>query len=305
MNTAQLECFVAVANYLNFARAAEELHITQPAVTHQINALEAELTVKLFSRTTRQVSLTQDGRMFLPDAESILQATRLAKSRFAGDSDESFSSFSVGCHGTSELMMLPDILRAFSERFPRIHPFLKTVPFHSLANLLENGTIDVMFDFENERLLKKDYAYCELLHTRVMCAMSSAHPLSGQPVLKKEDLLSHKMILQEPFRISPALFELQKPMADSHAPKDLYFCESTEAALTLAKAGLGLTMVFDIMPLRETSLLYIPLENAPTLSYGIYHKRRDRSEETKCFLSLCKKAFLTPGTETVGKIVPS
>ena len=64
-------------------------------------------------------------------------------------------------------------------------------------------------------------------------------------------------------------------------------------------------MVFDIMPLRETSLLYIPLENAPTLSYGIYHKRRDRSEETKCFLSLCKKAFLTPGTETVGKIVPS
>lgn len=305
MNTAQLECFVAVANYLNFARAAEELHITQPAVTHQINALETELTVKLFSRTTRQVSLTQGGRMFLPDAESILQSTRLAKSRFARDSDESFSSFSVGCHSTTELSMLPEVLRTFTEQFPRVHPVLKTVPFHSLINLLENGTIDVMFDFENERLIKRDYTYCELLRTTVMCAMAPSHPLAGQAVITQEDLLSQSLILQEPFRISPALFELQKPIADNHAAKDLYFCESTEAALTLAKAGLGLTMVFDILPLRETSLLYIPLENAPTLSYGIYYKRRDRSEETKCFLSLCKKAFLTPGTETVGKIVPS
>lgn len=305
MNTAQLECFIAVANYLNFARAAEELHITQPAVTHQINALETELTVKLFSRTTRQVSLTQDGRMFLPDAESILQSTRLAKSRFTRDSAESYSNFSIGCHGASELMLLPGILHDFAERFPRIHPFLKTVPFHSLVNLLENGTIDVMFDFENERLRKKDYAYCGLLHTKVMCALSPSHPLAGHSVITKEELVPHKLILQEPFRISPALFESQKKIADSHAPRDLYFCESTEAALTLAKAGLGLTMVFDITPLREASLLYIPLEDTPTLSYGIYYKRKDRSEETKCFLALCKKAFLPPGAEAVGKIVPS
>ena len=60
MNTTQLECFLAVAEHLNFARASEDLHITQPAVTHQINSLENEFNVKFFRRTTRSVELTQD-----------------------------------------------------------------------------------------------------------------------------------------------------------------------------------------------------------------------------------------------------
>ena len=55
MNTTQLECFVTVAENLNFARAAAILHITQPAVTHQIVSLEGELDAKLFIRTTRSV----------------------------------------------------------------------------------------------------------------------------------------------------------------------------------------------------------------------------------------------------------
>ena len=56
MNTTQLECFVTVAENLNFARAASILHITQPAVTHQIVSLEGELDAKLFIRTTRSLS---------------------------------------------------------------------------------------------------------------------------------------------------------------------------------------------------------------------------------------------------------
>lgn len=70
MNTVQLECYMAVAENLNFARAAEQLHITQPAVTHQINSLETELDVKLFKRTTRTVELTsRDG--FFSDTPGI------------------------------------------------------------------------------------------------------------------------------------------------------------------------------------------------------------------------------------------
>ena len=64
MNTIQLECFVAVAEHLNFSRASEELKITQPAVSHQIHALEEELGTKLFLRTSKSVSLTQEGLMF-------------------------------------------------------------------------------------------------------------------------------------------------------------------------------------------------------------------------------------------------
>lgn len=81
MNTTQLECFLEVANCLNFSRAAEHLSITQPAVSHQINTLESELGVKLFQRTSKSVRLTQEGFMFTQYAGEILKMSILSKAR--------------------------------------------------------------------------------------------------------------------------------------------------------------------------------------------------------------------------------
>ena len=72
---------MAVANFLNFSRAAEHLRITQPAVSHQINALEDELGVKLFHRTSKSVRLTQEGFQFTQYAGEILKLSNLSKAR--------------------------------------------------------------------------------------------------------------------------------------------------------------------------------------------------------------------------------
>lgn len=79
MNTTQLICFLTVAETLNFARAAEQLHVTQPAVTQQIHSLETELNLQLFRRTTRTVELTQDGLIFLGDAKAMVEIFERAK----------------------------------------------------------------------------------------------------------------------------------------------------------------------------------------------------------------------------------
>ena len=81
MNTTQLECFMEVANFLNFSRAAERLRITQPAVSHQISTLEDELGVKLFHRTSKSVRLTPAGDLFTQYAGEILKLSRLSKAR--------------------------------------------------------------------------------------------------------------------------------------------------------------------------------------------------------------------------------
>ena len=88
MNVFQMECFLAVAENLNFARAAEQLHVTQPAVTQQIHALERELNVKLFTRTTRTVKLTEQGRTFINDAQQMVAISERAKKRFETFSDD-------------------------------------------------------------------------------------------------------------------------------------------------------------------------------------------------------------------------
>ena len=79
MNTIQLECFVSVAEHLNFSKASRVLKITQPAVSHQIQSLEEELNVKLFTRTSKSVALTQEGLLFLPDVRLILRTAFSAK----------------------------------------------------------------------------------------------------------------------------------------------------------------------------------------------------------------------------------
>ncbi len=70
MNTFQLTCFLTVAETLSFVKAAKQLNVTQPAVTHQIHSLEEELNTQLFRRTTRTVELTPEGLVFLNDAKN-------------------------------------------------------------------------------------------------------------------------------------------------------------------------------------------------------------------------------------------
>ncbi len=122
MNTFQLSCFLSVAETLNFARAAEQLNITQPAVTHQIRTLESELNVKLFKRTTRTVSLTDEGSIFIQDAKNILGITMRAKKRFERPFDDEVHVFSIGCHSYTQLFLLPDILRSLTALHPNLIP---------------------------------------------------------------------------------------------------------------------------------------------------------------------------------------
>ena len=95
MNTFQLECFLTVAETLNFAKAAQILNITQPAVTKNIKSLEDELSTRLFRRSTRNVELTREGKLLINDAQVIIRTSRRAIKRFSGN-DEELTNFTIG-----------------------------------------------------------------------------------------------------------------------------------------------------------------------------------------------------------------
>lgn len=97
MNTTQLECFLAVADFLNFSRAAQHLRLTQPAVSHQVKTLEDELGVALFQRTSKQVRLTQEGHMFLQYAGKILQLSKLSQAQVKGCYQARPMRLGLGC----------------------------------------------------------------------------------------------------------------------------------------------------------------------------------------------------------------
>ena len=235
MNTIQLECFIAVAEHLNFSRASEELKITQPAVSHQIRTLEEELDVKLFKRTSKSVSLTPEGVQLLPDAELILKTAFSAKERLGRR--ENFIVFEVGCHNHMELNLLPPVFRKLGEEFPMLRPSVRMVPFPSLLGMVENQKIHAAFQIK-EGQKKSSLYFKELFSSPVSCVCSPDHPLAHYDSLTKEQL-SGSIIACSPRQISATLFSIQNRILSHLEPEQQYFTESIESAFTLTKAGLG------------------------------------------------------------------
>lgn len=173
MNTFQLTCFLAVAETLSFARAAEQLHVTQPAVTQQIKSLEKELNVKLFRRNTRTVRMTMAGSAFLEDARHIVSLSRRAVKRFEHPYAQEVQLLSLGCHSYTHLFLLPDALRRLSLIYPNLHPRLQVVPFQHLYRLLEEDDVEAVIGFREPDSRKVPGVYRELKKIPIICLWPS------------------------------------------------------------------------------------------------------------------------------------
>lgn len=270
MNTVQLECFLAVAEYLNFSRAADFLKITQPAVSHQITSLEDELGARLFMRTSKNVSLTEAGLMFMEDASSILRIVSGAKNRLGmGGSDVLF--LTVGCHNQSELDLLPPVIHRLAGRFPTLHPSVKLIPFKSMANLLEDERIHVMFGFQQDDQRKPVGIFHELARTPLACVCSTGHPCAGRTCLSVDELKG-PMVLGEPHRLPACVLQSQIRVSSSCHPSELFFADTYESILALVRAGLGYSLLPFYPGSDKKGLCYIPVKGIPPLTFGLYHK---------------------------------
>ena len=225
MNTVQLECFVSVAEHLNFSKASKVLKITQPAVSHQIQTLEEELEVKLFHRTSKSVSLTQEGILFLADAQLILKTALSAKERLG--MREHFIPFELGCHNHMELNLLPPILKQLMQEFPLLRPSIRLVPFPSLISLVENSQVQAALGIKEESK-KSILFFKELCVVPVACVCSPEHPLAQHQALTK-DQLKGNFIACSPARFLMRFF-LLKAACWQTCPRSSGFTPKTSKA---------------------------------------------------------------------------
>lgn len=285
MNTVQLECFLAVGRNLNFSKAAKEVKLTQPAVSHQIRSLEEELGVKLFRRTSKNVSMTPEGRRFFPDADRIIKIAASARERLHSDTEP--IPLEIGCDNQAELTLLSRPIKELKKEYPQLHPFVRQVPFDILHTLLEAEQIDIMFGMKG-MYKNAAFQYRELFSCPICCVCSENHPLAQHRSLTT-DLLRGAMILCESHRIPPSLFQFQIQIASSFPEEQRFFGDGYESVLTLVRAELGYTLLPALPGSAEPGLHYIPLTDQGTLSFGLYHSRSGRSPLLKRFWQLMKE----------------
>lgn len=300
MNTEQLRCFLAVAEMLNFARAAEALHVTQPAVTQQIHTLEEELNVKLFRRTTRSVKLTQEGILFLQDARRIVGIAEHAKRQFEDPALQQIQTLSVGCANYAHLFLLGGVLQEMKSTFVHLHPHLRVVPFAHLYKLLEENDVDAVIGFREPESKKIRALYQELIKGRLLCICPKDHPLAARDSVTVKDMKNEKLVLCNPAKSQSDMAKVQAQLIEGHNADALYFCESAEAMAVLVTAGFGIAVLPDLLVPPHMEVAAVPIENTPAVSFGVYYKSLSGNRVLKSFIRTLK-AHVLSGQSTPNK----
>ncbi|MDO4265324.1 MAG: LysR family transcriptional regulator [Eubacteriales bacterium] len=290
MTIFQVECFIAVAIHLNFAQAAKQLHISQPAVTRQIQTLETELHVKLFSRSTRNVQLTAEGRAFLTDARTIAAASKRAIHRFSLQDEEEVTEFHIGYSSVFHLEFLTEALRTLSADYPQVHPRLHPTAGSHLPASVDAESLDAALSCRSPKE-KSSLMYRELKKSSYVCVCRRDCPLASLDLVTADDLRPYAMIIQDPGTLLPEVISDQWEWADEKKPSRLYFCESTESSMLLVSAGLGVTIIPDVYVPKHPDLAVCALESSKKISFGLYFKRGRDTAYMKEFAGLVKAYF--------------
>lgn len=291
MNIFQLQCFLTVANTLSFAKAAEQLNVSQPTITHQIKSLEHELNVKLFRRSTRFVEITPEGQSFVGDARSMVMISARAKLRFSTPEEHPISRLVIGCSSYTEFHILTEILNTMNQSIPNFHPRSTVAPLERLQHLLETEQIDILFHLEEMDNNKTHINYKKLIQSAIVAVCRFDHPLASKESLEIKQLMDESLIFCDPISIATDITKLQFRLAEIHHPNKIHFSSNVDAAIALASGGIGIAFLPEIYITENTLLRKIPLKNAPELSFGMYYKSFPGDSLLKKFIQETKKYF--------------
>lgn len=190
-----LRTFATVARLQNFSAAARELNTVQPAVSRQISDLEEELGVSLFSRTTRQVTITKAGDMLLREAQDILEREARAKDIVKRAGKGQTGLLRIGYISAGCLSFLPGLVQRFSADFPELQLSLKELTAQEQVQAFDDGRLDIGFSRPLPSTHLEDIG-SELLYEDTLAAfVPSTHALADKSSLKLADLQSEPFIL--------------------------------------------------------------------------------------------------------------
>lgn len=193
MELRHLRYFLAVAEKLNFRRAADALNLSQPALSRQIKDLEQMIGVKLLERNTGGVKLTVAGTVFLEESKDILERVDMAVSAAREAHEGKSGRLTIGTVGALSATLLPPALSAFRLVHPKVEVYLTEMMMSDQVNALRNGQIQVGFVIDRDRSVPSDMESTTVIKTEMRVAVSKDHPLSGRGEVSLFELIEEPL----------------------------------------------------------------------------------------------------------------
>lgn len=255
MNFHQLHIFYTVAERGSFSAAAQALHMSQPAVTMQVQALEEYFGTKLLIRSTKRMELSEAGRTLLPFARRSLELSQATDAAMAAFSNKLQGRLQLGASLTIGEYELPRLLGPFGREYPDISIMLKVM--NTTQILEEIASHQLNFGLIEAPVEHPDMVLDAVMEDELKLIVPSSHPLA-----QREDAIYLKDVLTYPFVLREKGSGTRKVMEDvllerGHDPESIQTVMelgSTGAVKSAVEEGLGITMLSTSTVKHETAL---------------------------------------------------
>ncbi|MBE7379809.1 MAG: LysR family transcriptional regulator [Leptolyngbya sp. SIO1E4] len=290
MDIYSLRYFVAVAEDLNFGRAAARLHITQPALSRHIHRLEETLNVQLLHRTKRTVELTEAGAALLVEARKILEQVESAIRVVQQIAQGERGSLRIAFTPSSMHTVLPEILKHFCDRYPNVKLAMSELCTRDQVKALQAETIDVglLHPPISDPFLKLH----PLPGERLVVALPHTHVLAPQPEVPLKSLSNEPFILH-PRQEGPTLYDkiLSLCRDAGFEPHIIHGDVKHQARVGLVAAGMGITFVPESLQHASlTGVSYCRLrDESPELQLAVAWRQTQESPVLQQFLQVVEE----------------
>ncbi len=275
-----LEVFVKVVENKNFSRAAEELHMTQPAVSQYIQGLEGQMGVKLLERTNKYVRLNYAGEIVYAHAKEILSLIAKMKRLVDDITNQASGEIKIGASYTIGEYFLPSIIAAMKKRYPLINPKITIENSKEISELVAENHLDIGLiesKYHRKGLIISPFA-TDTLHVFI----SPNHPLAKKENITLEDLQEVTWIVREE---GSGTREAVDKLFQSLKIEKVKMMEfgSTQIIKESVEAGLGVAFLSQWTVRKELTLqtlTVLPLDHTPFYRTFSFVKKQS-SFETK------------------------
>lgn len=289
MELRHLRYFLAVGEALNFTKAAARLRVAQPALSRQIQDLEDEIGVDLLRRSSRGVTLTAEGKLFLEEVRELLKHADVSVERVRALARGEYGELHIGYAAVPTTEILPPTLAAFQKAVPRVRVLLHNLASDELIAGLRNATLElaIMVEPTGEQTAGIEY---ELLRSYPLgVAMRAAHPFARLKSIPLEKLAAEPIVCLDRKDFSEFHRFLERLFAPLHVkPHIAVECDSMSSLITEVEAGHGVALASPIFKLLiGKRLVYRPLTGT-TLTASVGIARANKGDVTPAGEKFCE-----------------
>jgi len=289
-----LRYFVAVAEELNFTRAAERLHIAQPSLSQQVRQLEAEIGAPLFLRDKHRLELTEAGRIFLRESRNILNYTNHAISVTRQAARAEAGLITIAMVPGPEGKIFSRVISSLLFNNPDVQIVLRSLTSPEQVLALQNREINVGL---LRGPIDDEHIASEVIDREdVVAVLPASHRLAQQPTVTLADLLTELPLIQVSRATAPTVHDTVKQVAESAGvpTHQRLEAESITAILSAVASGLGFSLhgayVEQILP-HNAVVRQLALDPMPKLELLVAYRHDDKLPALAAFLNLLRSAL--------------